>query len=326
MKLRYLLTLPIKLAVVGIFGATLLGFLGWWWWIFDLLANFRAQYVLLLLPLLLIVVVLRLGNWLRVTVIALALNLLFIAPLYTPMLVNQIGPQAGTATSTDDTKTSFRLVFSNLNINNTDAERISDFIKDANPDILLLAEIDPLVFKKLVKNFPELDTSHFESGDGAFGIAVFSKLPAIQAVQVKNYGNTGLPSLEFTASVGEADQFTLIGTHPYPPMSAELMDIRNRQLRHLAQKARSIDHSVIIAGDFNTTPYSPLFGEIVKTAQVKDTRVGYGIQASWKSFSPIWMRIPIDHVLVSEDFTVTNRELGRDIGSDHLPVIVDLEI
>jgi endonuclease/exonuclease/phosphatase family metal-dependent hydrolase len=36
--------------------------------------------------------------------------------------------------------------------------------------------------------------------------------------------------------------------------------------------------------------------------------------------------IPIDHCLVSEDIRVINIRTDGHIGSDHLPLIVDLEI
>jgi endonuclease/exonuclease/phosphatase family metal-dependent hydrolase len=38
------------------------------------------------------------------------------------------------------------------------------------------------------------------------------------------------------------------------------------------------------------------------------------------------MRIPIDHMLVSCSIGVASRRIERDVGSDHLPVVVDLVI
>jgi endonuclease/exonuclease/phosphatase family metal-dependent hydrolase len=36
--------------------------------------------------------------------------------------------------------------------------------------------------------------------------------------------------------------------------------------------------------------------------------------------------IPIDHCLVSPDIDVLRMRTGRNIGSDHLPIIVDMTI
>jgi hypothetical protein len=36
------------------------------------------------------------------------------------------------------------------------------------------------------------------------------------------------------------------------------------------------------------------------------------------------LRIPIDHCLVSPDIGVLTMRTGRHIGSDHLPIIIDM--
>jgi len=56
---------------------------------------------------------------------------------------------------------------------------------------------------------------------------------------------------------------------------------------------------------------------------LKDSSLGWGIQPTWPAmFLPL--RIPIDHCLVSPDLKIVRRKIGRDIGSDHLPLLVDL--
>jgi len=39
-----------------------------------------------------------------------------------------------------------------------------------------------------------------------------------------------------------------------------------------------------------------------------------------------WLMIPIDHCLVSRGIRVVKAQAGERIGSDHLPLIVELEI
>jgi endonuclease/exonuclease/phosphatase (EEP) superfamily protein YafD len=56
-----------------------------------------------------------------------------------------------------------------------------------------------------------------------------------------------------------------------------------------------------------------------------DTRAGFGLQASFPAWSAV-MRIPIDHVLASCSIGVRDRWIGPDIGSDHLPVLIDLVV
>jgi len=48
---------------------------------------------------------------------------------------------------------------------------------------------------------------------------------------------------------------------------------------------------------------------------------------SWPAFLFFkWLMIPIDHCLVSNDIRVVDVKTGASIGSDHLPLIVELEI
>ena len=76
-------------------------------------------------------------------------------------------------------------------------------------------------------------------------------------------------------------------------------------------------------GDYNATPWSRPFWRFVDRSGLCDSRAGFGVQASFPAMSAV-LRIPIDHVLVSCSIGVRDRRIGRDVGSDHLPVIVDL--
>ena len=82
----------------------------------------------------------------------------------------------------------------------------------------------------------------------------------------------------------------------------------------------------MVLGDLNTTPWSARYRALLDDAGLEDTRVGYGLQTSWPSFLPAVLRIPIDHVLVTPDLAAAEREVGPEVGSDHLPVWVELAV
>ena len=63
------------------------------------------------------------------------------------------------------------------------------------------------------------------------------------------------------------------------------------------------------------------YEKFINITKLKNSRMGVGILPTWPAPVPL---IPIDHVLVSSDIKVRNISVGRDIGSDHLPLIVDL--
>ena len=73
------------------------------------------------------------------------------------------------------------------------------------------------------------------------------------------------------------------------------------------------------------TLWSPYYTRFEQETGMVNARKGFGLFPTW----PTWMQmsllmIPIDHCLVSSDLRVTNFRTGRNVGSDHLPVIVDI--
>jgi endonuclease/exonuclease/phosphatase (EEP) superfamily protein YafD len=78
-----------------------------------------------------------------------------------------------------------------------------------------------------------------------------------------------------------------------------------------------------LAADFNITPWSPVFADILEGSGLRDSSLGFGVAPTWLS-RPLFFGLPIDHILVSPDIKVKNRHVGPDVGSDHFPVIADL--
>ena len=122
----------------------------------------------------------------------------------------------------------------------------------------------------------------------------------------------------------EERRFTIIATHPYPPISSRCAQIRDEHLQSTAALAAETEGPLILMGDLNASPWSPIFQTMLNISGLRDTRRGYGLQTTWKG-APL-VRIPIDHALVSDEIVIHDRRVGADIGSDHLPVIVDFSV
>jgi endonuclease/exonuclease/phosphatase (EEP) superfamily protein YafD len=80
---------------------------------------------------------------------------------------------------------------------------------------------------------------------------------------------------------------------------------------------------VVVAGDLNMSPWSPFFSRLVKASGLTDSEPGFGFQPTWPTYQPI-LYLPLDHVLVSRDVIVADRRTAADVGSDHLPVVIDI--
>lgn len=71
--------------------------------------------------------------------------------------------------------------------------------------------------------------------------------------------------------------------------------------------------------------WSTPFRDLVARSGLCDSRAGFGIAASFPSTMAV-VRIPIDHALVSCTIGVRARRVERHVGSDHLPVVIDLVV
>jgi endonuclease/exonuclease/phosphatase (EEP) superfamily protein YafD len=124
----------------------------------------------------------------------------------------------------------------------------------------------------------------------------------------------------------------LYGVHPETPRSPERWRARNAQLAWLADAIprRDPDRPVIVAGDFNTPPWSPFFRDLLRHVGLRSA-AGAGFR--WPTRQPMlwspylsWLGAPVDHVLVSPDVAVDAFAVQRDVESDHLPIMTDLRL
>jgi endonuclease/exonuclease/phosphatase (EEP) superfamily protein YafD len=220
----------------------------------------------------------------------------------------------------------------NVLIENRNFDKVATLIATENPDLIALEEIDAgwaAHLKNTLKTYPykmELPQPN------AFGIGLYSKIPlrdlqihffgkeAAARVYGSSYAATAFPSITALASIG-GQAFTIVVTHPLPPLGG--FKIRNAQLDDFARIRPHLQKNMILIGDLNTSSWSPYFVELTQRTGLRDSQLGFGVQPSWPSYSPLF-RIPIDHILVSPKFVILSRKIGPNVGSDHLPVIVAL--
>jgi endonuclease/exonuclease/phosphatase (EEP) superfamily protein YafD len=112
--------------------------------------------------------------------------------------------------------------------------------------------------------------------------------------------------------------------HPSNAIGKAYVEERNRQLAAIADYVAKVKNPLVV-GDLNVTMWSPYYKPLTTKAELRNARAGFGVLPTWPTFSPL-LSIPIDHCLVSRDIKVLNIRTGREVGSDHLPLITDLWI
>ncbi len=82
---------------------------------------------------------------------------------------------------------------------------------------------------------------------------------------------------------------------------------------------------MIVLGDLNLTPWSPLFSDLEASTELTRARHGYGLTPTWYAkVGTFAMGLVLDHCLISDELECVSHRVGADIGSDHRAVIVGL--
>jgi endonuclease/exonuclease/phosphatase (EEP) superfamily protein YafD len=290
-------------------GGTLLGFAARHSWRFELACHFRVQYFWALA---LACLVLALVRWRKLAVVALALavtNLVLIAPLY-------FGPAPRA-----DAGPPLRALSFNVHYLNRDYGATLELILTEQPDFVLLLEVTPDWAKALEFLRPDYPFEHVIAQTDSGGIAFYSR-HKITDVRVDVLPEVGARTI-IAGLESPHGRLTFLGTHPPSPRTDKELAGRNRQLAEVGQLARETAGAVIVMGDLNTTSWSPYFQEMLSESGLLDSRRGFGVGPSWPWFPLAMLRIPIDHCLVSPGVSVLGRWIGPDVGSDHLPLLVE---
>ncbi len=289
----------------------LLGQLGSYSCIADGFSHFRIYYLLYFF-LLFLIALFRKNRFLAVSSFVLTVILLIsISSFYLP---------------TDQPKHSgetLRIGAINLWSSNRDFRTVKDYIKQSDFDVIIFQEYTPRWDEQLqvlrhkypqIKRVPRL---------GNFGIAIYSRVPT-KSIEVQNFSYFKIPTV-FAKLDWEGKPITIIGTHPVPPINNLHFKARNNQFKSLNQvvKKAAKKAEVVLIGDLNCTSFSPNFDLLTDGTMLIDTRKGRGLQDSWNADISL-IKVAIDHALVTDNLVVVDRKLGRNIGSDHFPL--ELEI
>lgn len=293
-----------------ILACSVFGFSGRLFWFLDLFSHFRVQYMQICLVLIGIALWKRLNKRAAALILLACLNYAFVLPLYfgRPVPANE---------------KPIRAMLMNLNASNGNTDRVLEAIRHADPDLLLLEEVTSVWSSELAVLDIDYKYRIAEPQEGCFGIMLLSKYP-LEHGQVLQIGKTGVPSIVTEAHFPKG-VVSVIGTHPKPPAGAEYSRQRNMQLIELPYVVMEQKYPTLLIGDLNVTPFSYWFRRVVSESGLKNSMKGFGFQPTWPSNNR-FLRIPLDHVLHSPEIIIHSRVVGTDIGSDHLPVIVDFSL
>lgn len=299
-------------AALAAFLATGASFLGRAAWLLELTTHFRFQMAAGALLLL----VFALG---RRRLVAAALAAVACAPnaaLLAPWVLS--GPPVAEASAS-----AVRLMAANVSYRNVDYAALLEQIREADPDVVGLLEVDQAWLDGLSALEGEFDWTVFYPQEGAYGLALYSKLPLREVASSPYVEGDQQTSIAVELEVQEMPAL-LVLAHVSAPTTPARARLRNVQFARIAELLRTdAGKAGILLGDLNATPWSPYYRELVTTAGLSNAARGYGYRATWPTGFNV-LKIPIDHCLVSEGLRVESFRTGSNFGSDHLPIVVEL--
>jgi endonuclease/exonuclease/phosphatase (EEP) superfamily protein YafD len=296
--------------------ATVLGFFGGAWWAFDAAANFRFQLGLIL-------VVVGVLYWITVAkgaailfLVAGIANLALVLPLY-------VGSQAPAASEE-------RLDVVSFNVEREVAARpeILQWLRSLDADFIFLQETTEEWVTALDENGIGMEILAIPPTEALHGTIVLSRTGEATA-SVYEVGDANDWIVEVSSSLA-GRQITLLAVNPRPGNNQSDAEARDELLAEVGDIAAGRTEPVVVVGDLNATRWSYAFRDMRDRGGLKDSEDGFGFQGTWPAssipFVGSLIALPVDHVLTTRSLTTTERSLGPEMGSDHLPLLVELAI
>lgn len=256
------------------------------------------------------------AGWLDAAMFALLIDLCVIVPDLASARRREPGADAGAAGAA---AAPVRVLLVNVHTSSQSYEAVRRLIADERPDVVGLIETDARWLRELAPALESYPSRIEAPRPDNFGMALYARGPLAGGVE---HLAVDVPAILAETSASGA-RLAIALLHPLPPVKRVLEDDQRRHFDAVAPRVRGFTAPFVVMGDFNATPWSRAFARLRGATGACDTRAGFGAQTSFPADS--WLfRIPIDHVLVACSIGVRDRRIGRDVGSDHLPVIVDL--
>ena len=212
-----------------------------------------------------------------------------------------------------------------------DLERVADVLRPLDADVITLQEIDRGVERTTgVDQAARLGellgmSAHFGPfmpyQGGAYGMAVLSRLPVVGVTNVRlPDGEEPRTALEVRVAVGvQGRVVSIVGIHFY-----RTPEERRAQADSLSSYLDSVEHPVVLAGDFNSRR-----GDVVLSALTGEDWFVVDKDGDRETYPSDLPQREIDFVMLrpaSAFEVVEHRVIDERVASDHRPLLVVLRL
>ena len=205
---------------------------------------------------------------------------------------------------------------------------ITELIKQANADVVLMQELNVEVAQALEPLYP-YHALHALPDQPVQGQGVLSRYPIVE----DSYWQMGLGDQRVVLDV-DGTRVTIYNVHPLNPFGSSLLRLhvdtsrRDRTVNAILQRAAADKGALIIGGDFNMTDQTHSYDLLA--ARYHDTfrQVGIGLGFTFPAnLAPLPPLARIDYVFHNDDVQSLAAHVWPTTGgSDHRPLWVELAI
>lgn len=228
-------------------------------------------------------------------------------------------PGAQASLGTTPSAGTLKIVHLNLWGRNRDAGAVLDFLDRENADIVALVEVTP-AWRAALGPLRQRYPYRLECLERRCDAALFAKLPfAAGSAAFDRPG--GFPMVEARFDLPDGP-LTVFGAHLARPFYGPL-GMQQDQARRLADRVAAAGGRKVLVGDLNAVPWGAVVEELRDRAGLG--RLG-GLEGTWPAMLPWPAQIAIDHALADPTLAHAPLRVGPAVGSDHLPVIVELPV
>lgn len=318
----------LNVAAGGASVATILSLAGSLWWVFELFEHPRPQYCLMLVAAIVVGGISR-QAWSFAWCLPLLLNLALIVPLFFSSAQGSYLQPANLILSRP-----LRILLVNLDHHNQDTSPALQYIESQNVDLVLLQEVTSRWLSTLQSNLSRYRVATSLPRENSTGVAMLVPTTPSQSVEIvatqilELPPNSGAPLIETTLRWGSREA-VILGLSIARPQNRGSSAFQQVEFDAAAEwslhQQRKEKREVVVMGDFNTTPWSGRFRKFLHDSNLRNSLRGFGLQPTWHASLPSPLMVAIDHCLHSPSIRTINRATGANIGSDHLPLLVELQ-
>jgi len=236
-------------------------------------------------------------------------------------------PKEVKSAGTNDDKPRIKVMAANVLTPNRQADRLKALVREFEPDILVTLETDSWWEEQLEELTDAYPHSIRCPLDNLYGMHVYSRLP-LENAETRFLVEDDVPSMHAKVWLTRQIAIRMHFLHPAPPSPTENDESTERDVELLVV-AKSVrddkdDIPIIVTGDLNDVAWSFNTRLFRKISGLLDPRVGRCMVNSFHA-QHWFLRWPLDHLFHSHHFRLVRIQRLHEFGSDHFPVLVELQ-